>query len=226
MLKELLIIIPIAIFFGAVQVEAYTGFVPGITLTKEVSNEQTLLAEQKLNLTNRYAEPYINDVFKDNILLNLAYMAGTVQNAGQINWDAVRAPSSYSFTLQPGEVFAYHDNVLPQYEGRVVQGTNTSFGAADGYRSSGLLYGDGVCHFASLINMTARDAGLEVVAPTNHDFAMIPDIDPMYGTAIYYAYGQPEINMQQNLYVENTFAVPVKVVFENTGDSLVVRIYK
>ncbi len=226
MFKKLVIIIPIAIFFGAVQVQAYTGFVPGITLTKEVSKEQTLLADQKMDLTNRYAEPYINDVFKDNILLNLAYMSGTVQSAEQINWDAVRAPSTYSFTLQPGEVFAYHDNVLPQYAGRVVQGTNTSFGATDGYRSSGLLYGDGVCHFASLINLTARNAGLGVVAPTNHDFAMIPDIDPFYGTAIYYAYGQPEINMQQNLYVENTFDTPITFVFENTGDSLVVSIYK
>mgnify|MGYP004417309561 CR=1 FL=1 len=225
MFKKLLLIIPIAIFFGAMQVQAYSSSVPQATAIKEQSHQQ-LLSKDEMSLQNRYSNAYINDVFKDNILLNLAYLSGRVENASQINWDDVRTPSTYEFTLQPGEVFAYHDDVLPEFEGRIAKIGGSHFGAIDGYRSSGALYGDGVCHFATLINWAARDAGLKVVAPTNHNFAVVPGIDPMYGTSIYYDPNQPTVSQMQNLYVENNLDVPVTFVFNNKGDALEVSIYK
>lgn len=226
MFKKLLTIIPIAVFFGSVQVQAYNAVMPDVPMTKEATTAMKQISSQQVSLNNRYGDQYVSNVFSDNILLNLAYMSGRVQNAGQINWDEIRKPSTYSFTLQPGEVFAYHDNVLPEYQDRVVKVTNAHFGAQDGFLAVNNLYGNGVCHLASLINWSARDAGLKVTAPTNHDFAMIPGIDPIYGTAIYYMEGTPEVNMQQNLYVENTFETPIKIVFENTGSDVIVRVYK
>lgn len=225
MFKKLFIIIPFAVYSGAVQVNAYTGVLPSST-HKEVVIEKTFLAEQTMDLSIRYPEPYINGVFKDNILLNLAYLSGKVQNAAQVNWDEIRKSSSYEFTLQPGEVFAYHDGVLPQFEGRVTKIGGSHFGGEDGYRSSGYLYGDGVCHFATLINWTAQSAGLQVTAPTNHNFAPVPGVDPIYGTSIYYAYGQPEVSGMQNLYVENTYEYPVTIHFTAEGNSLKVSIYR
>lgn len=229
MFKKLLTIIPIALFFGAVQVQAFNAVVPSASFAKETQVEMKLIGQQEMSLLNRYGinpEGADNIAYRDNILLNLAYMSGKVHNAGEINWDAVRAPSSYAVTLQPGEVFAFHEDVLPEYEGKVVASTNAHFGAQEGFKSSGGLSGMGVCHFASIINWAARDAGLKVTAPTNHNFAIIPDIDPMYGTAIYYMTGTPSINMQQNLYVENTFDSPVKLVISYENNSLKVSVYK
>jgi hypothetical protein len=226
MFKQALIIIPFAVFIGASQVQAFSAALPSANTVREAQTERTLLAQQELDLSIRHVDPGINGVFKDNILLNFAYLSGRVNNASQVNWDEVRKPVTYEFTLQPGEVFAYHDSILPQYQADVVKIGGSHFGGEDGYRSSGYLYGDGVCHFASLINWTAQSAGLEVLAPTNHDFAMIPGIDRVYGTAIYYAYGQPEVSSMQNLYVKNTFDHPVTFAFESAGDTLTVRVYK
>lgn len=223
--KNLLIIIPFAVLIGAVDIHMNPAVMEA-ALSKDKVIQNTLIGSQSMDLTNRYMDPWVNDVFTDNILLNLSYLSGNVTNASEINWEEVRKPSTYEFVLQPSEVFAFHDDVLPEYQGRVVQTTNSQFGAEDGYLSSGRLFGDGVCHFASIINWAARDAGLKVTAPTPHDFAVIPGIDPFYGTAIYYMYGTPEVNMQQNLYVENTYDTPVRLVFENTGDKLVVSVYK
>lgn len=226
MVKKLLTIIPIAVFFGATQAQAFTAVLPSVSTINETYTEKTLLAKQDMDLSIRYANPVTNDVFKDNILLNFAYMSGRVQNARQVNWDEVREPATYEFTLQPGQVFAYHDSILPEFQKDVVKIGGSHFGSEDGYRSSGYLYGDGVCHLASLINWAARSASLEVVAPTNHDFAKIPGIDRVYGTAIYYAYGQPEISAMQNLYIRNNFDYPVTFAIESIQDSVSVTVYK
>ena len=100
------------------------------------------------------------------------------------------------------------------------------FDASEGFEYDGDLYGDGVCHFASLMNWAARDAGLEVVAPTPHNFAVIPDINAKYGTAIYDAAGETSTNEAQNLYVENITDKPVQFVFTYVNDVLTVSIYK
>jgi VanW like protein len=223
--KKLLIIIPFALSIGAAQAQAITVALPSLVTVKE-QNQGQLLASHSMSLADRYPVPSVNSVFRDNILLTLAYMAGTVKDASQINWDTLHKSASYTMTLQPGEVFAFHDGVLADFAGKQIVTTNAHFNASEGFRSDGYLYGDGVCHFASLINWVARDAGLEVVAPTPHNFAKIPDIDSKYGTAIYDAPGETAANEAQNLYVENTFDQPVRLVFTYANDTMTVSIYK
>jgi len=217
--KKLLVIIPFALSIGAMPVQALTIALPSVQSTNEKPSEQ-LLAQHTMSLADRYAVPSVNKVFADNIILTLAYMSGTVKNPSQINWDSLHTPASYTITLQHGEVFAFHDAILPEFSGKQTITTNAHFDGSEGFVSDGYLYGDGVCHFASLINWVAQDAGLKVIAPTPHNFAKIPDIDPKYGTAIYA--GDP----RQNLYVENTLDKPVKMVFTYKDDSMTVSIYK
>ena len=219
LIKKILILIPFALAMGTIQAEAVTVTLPVFPSTQQVS-QGLLLAQHSMSLDDRYPVPSVNKVFKDNILLTLAYMSGAVKNASGINWDTVRKPSTYTLTLQPGEVFAFHDDVLPEFVGKQIVTTNAHFDASEGFEYDGDLYGDGVCHFATLINWVARDAGLEVVAPTPHNFAKIPDIDPKYGTAIYAG------DSSQNLYVENTLDKPVKLVFTYANDTMTVSVYK
>lgn len=225
MFKKLLIFIPIAVAIGAIQTQAFSSALPRIPFVQAQAQTQ-LLAQQGMSLDDRYPIPSVNSVFKDNILLTLNYLTGNVKNSSDINWDSVRKSATYEFTLQPGQVFAFHDDVLPQFAGKSIITTNANFGESEGFEYDGDLYGDGVCHLASLMNWVARDAGLEVVAPTRHDFAKIPEIDPKYGTAIYYAAGDTSANEAQNLYIENTLNKPVQFVFTYENDNLTLSIYK
>jgi hypothetical protein len=206
-----------------------------ITLAKEpipfavhqvYSAKGQMLSEHSMSLQERYPNAAINTVFKDNILLNFSYLSGKVTDGSNINWNDVHATGTYEVVLKPGEVFAYHDDVLAQYQGKVVKTTNAHFNVSEGFKSDGYLVGDGVCHFASLITWAARDAGLSVVAPTNHDFANIPQVPKEHGTSIYYAPGQPSVNQMQNLYVENTTDRPVRLVFNYANDNLSVAVYE
>ncbi len=223
--KKLLILIPFALAIGTMQAEAFTATLP-IIMQKNQESLGQLLASHSMSLADRYPVPSVNEVFKNNILLTLAYMSGTVKVPSQINWDNLHKPFRYEMTLQPGQVFAFHDDVLPEFAGKQVVTTNAHFDATEGFLYDGDLYGDGVCHFASLINWAAKDAGLRVVAPTRHDFAKIADIDPKYGTAIYDAVGSDSANQAQNLYIENTFDKPVKLVFFYANNTLTVSVYK
>jgi len=226
MYKKLLILIPFALYFGVVQAEAKSLSIAGLTFTQQATEKKELLAEKNMPMNDRYPIVSVSDVFKDNILLTLGYMSGKVHNASDVHWDALHKPTSYTFTLQPGEVFAFHDNVLPEFAGKKIITTNAHFNAAEGFLSDGLYYGDGVCHFASLLNWAARDAGLKVTAPTNHNFAKIADIAPEYGTAIYYAQGEASTNEQQNLYIENTLNTPVEFVLKYENNTLTASVYK
>lgn len=190
------------------------------------SSNERLLATREMSLEKRYANAFVNGVFKDNILLTLSYMTGKVQKPSDISWDAVNKDATYEIVLQPGEVFAYHDDVLPEYKGKVAKTTNAHFDAADGFRSSGTLYGDGVCHLASLMNWAAQDAGLKVESRVNHDFANIPEVPREYGTSIVTT-GTSSLNAQsQNLYITNTLDKPVRMVFDYKGGILKLEIYK
>jgi len=182
-----------------------------------------VLGGMQFSLSNRYPVESVSTVFADNILLTLAYMRGIVKD-DKVDWDTVKAPFTYSFVLQPGEVFAFHDSVLPEFAGKVVKTTNAHFGSQEGFKSDGYLVADGVCHLASLINEAAQHAGLKVVAPTNHDFAVIPEIPREYGTAIYYMPGQDSSNAQQNLYVENTKDKPIAITFVYKNNELSVEV--
>lgn len=181
-------------------------------------------AERSYSLTDRYPVQMVSDVFRDNILLTLAYMDNRVSDKGNINWSAVEKAQSYSFTLKPGEVFAFHDDVLPQFKDKVTQTMNAHFWWDEGYKSDGWLTGDGVCHLASFMYWVARDAGLETLAPTNHDFANIPDVPREYGVAIFYDPNASGSSALQNLYITNTFTKPVTFVFTYDGTGLDVKV--
>lgn len=179
-----------------------------------------------MSLENRYANKAVNDVMKDNILLTLAYMRGLVHNSSDIDWERVRKPFDYVFTLKPGETYAFQKDSLPEFEHSIVVTTDLHFASQEGFKSDGYLFGDGVCHLASLFYWAAKDANLTAVAPTNHDFAQIPEIPREYGVAIYSQPNEKNTNAHQNLYIQDNF--PVSVTFEVSydGKNLEVKIKK
>lgn len=152
-------------------------------------NREVVLAQHSLDLTSRDEVEIVNEVFAYNILLALDYLGED------------------GFTLEPGEVFAFHGNVLPEFSNFVVKTMNSKFYVEEGYKAIGGLGGNGVCHLASLINWVASDAGLEVTALANHNFAPVPGVPAEYGTSI------RSQSQNQNLYIRNGFAYPVTFVF-------------
>lgn len=183
-----------------------------------------VLASHSFSLEDRYDNSFVNAVFKDNILLTLAYLNGTVQNKNDISWDKVISSFSYELELKPGQEFAFHDQILPEYKGSVAKTTNAHFNYQDGFKSDGYLTGDGVCHLASLIYWTAKDAGLTAIAPTDHDFAKIPDVPKEYGVSIYAIPGAFEVSARQNLYITNSLNKTITLNFNYDGTNLTVSI--
>lgn len=182
------------------------------------------IASHKMSLENRYGNAYVNEVFKDNILLTLKYLEGSVTEANHISWEAVKKPFKYEFSLKPGEEFAFHNTTLPEYAGNIVKSTNAHFNYQDGFKSDGYLFGDGVCHLASLIYWVAKDAGLEAVSPTNHNFAKVPEVPKEYGVSISFRPNETYRSALQNLYITNNKETPVSFVFEYDGKDLKVSI--
>jgi len=164
--------------------------------------------ERTFSLTDRYPDAWVNDVFRYNILHTLDLMNS----------------KSYSFTLNPGQVFAFHEDVLPQFEGKVTATMHAHFNYTDGFKSDGYLTGDGVCHLASFIYWVAKDAGLAALAPTNHNFAHIPEVPEEYGVSIFFLPGAHDSNAQHNLYITNTFDKPVQFAFAYDGTRLSVKV--
>lgn len=182
------------------------------------------LAQKSMSLEKRYNNEFVNNVFKDNILLSLNYMDGEVGGKNDIVWSDVEKPKNYSFTLKPGESFAFHDQILPEYDKSVVKTTNAHFNFQDGFKSDGYLTGDGVCHLASLIYWAAKDAGLSAYAPTNHNFAKINEVPKEYGVSIYALPGAFETSARQNLYITDNLDSPVTFVFNYDGENLSVNV--
>lgn len=181
------------------------------------------LASHTISMENRYRVESVNQVFKDNILLTMRYMQGEVQKGDKINWQEIDKPFEYEFTLKPGEKFAFHDIVLPEYKNGLVKTTGAHYNYQEGFKSDGYLMGDGVCHLASLIYWAAKDADLKAYAPSNHDFAAIPDVPKEYGVGIY---NIPSANQgaNSNLYIENSKDKDVHFVFEYKENNLSVTI--
>lgn len=184
-----------------------------ITASKAVAGDyllgtESVRAQRSFSLANRYPDPWVNDIFRYNILHTLDRMNS----------------KSYSITLNPGEVFAFHEDVLPQFEGKVVKTMHAHFNYADGFKSDGYLTGDGVCHLASLIYWAAKEAGLPALAPTNHDFANIPEVPKEYGVSIYYNPATHDSNAKQNLYITNTFDRAVQFAFAFNETRLTVKV--
>lgn len=178
------------------------------------------LSQVQYSLSNRYAVPTVNEVFSDNILLTLSYLEKKVERPEAIDWNVVRSEREVRFALHPGETFAFHDAVLPQYQGRVAQTTNAHFNAIEGFKSDGWLVGDGVCHLASFMYVAAKDAALQVEAPTSHDFAVIPNIEKRDGVSIY---SESSI---QNLYITNNKTYSIVFVFTYNKGALAISVEK
>lgn len=176
------------------------------------------MASHTISLSNRYEVASVNEVFKDNILLVLRYLDGSVKSKTDVNWENINSEYHYELSLKPGEEFAFHEHVLPDYSKNIVKTTNSNFNWTDGYKSDGYLVGDGVCHLASLIYWTARDAGLDSYAPSNHNFAQIPDVPREYGVAIL----SPE--PLGNLYITNNKENMVTFVFDYKNNNLTVSV--
>ena len=186
--------------------------------------EDHVVAQHEMSLDNRYQDKFVNNVFKDNILLNLAYLRGVVKSKADINWDELTKPFTYEFRLDPDKTFAFHEDVDQKYKDSLVKTTNAHFNAQEGFKTDGYLFGDGVCHLASLIYWVAKEAGLEAEAPTNHDFADIPDIPREYGVSIYSNPYSKGSNAQQNLYITNNKDKPITFKFEYQDNKVKVSV--
>jgi len=183
----------------------------GITTPRTLSNVS-------YSLSNRYSDAFVNDVFSDNILLTLAYLGGKVKMGDVISWESVEADWEVEFALKPGETFAFHDAVLEKYKGKVAVTTNAHFNSYEGFKSDGWLIGDGVCHLASFMYVAAKEAGLEVEAPTSHDFAVIPNIEKKDGVSIY------SENTLQNLYITNNQSKDISFTFVHKEKTLTIQV--
>lgn len=186
---------------------------------------EKVISEKEFSLNNRYPNQSVNEVFKKNILLNLAYMEGKkIDSPKNINWDEITKPFSFEFELEPDKTFAFHEDVDQKYKDTLVKTTNAHFNAHEGFKTDGYLFGDGVCHLASLMYWAAKEAGLSAEAPTNHDFMNIPDVPKEFGVSIYsnpYAKGS---NTRQNLYITNNKGKPITFKFEYNQDKIKVSI--
>ncbi len=194
--------------------------------TSSIPGDHNFLTQKNYSLLNRNKNIQINTVFADNILLTLAYMRGIVQKGHPISWDAVRAPFSYGFVLQPGETFAFHDSVSDKYRKSLKQTTNAHFIADEGFKSDGWLVGDGVCHLASFLKVAAEDAGLEVHVPSNHNFAAIADIPKADGVSIYYTPKSELTSSLHNLYITDSVSQPIAFLFEYNNSLLTISVTK
>lgn len=190
---------------------------------KDISPKGQTMAKTSMNLENR-AMPgsLMAEVMRDNILLTTAYMRGIVPDRSNIDWDEVRKPFDYTFTLKPGEVFTFQKDAFSEYEAGVVKTVDVNFGAQDGYKHDGYLMGDGVCHLASLLYKAAKNAGMHTYAPTNHDFMAIPEVEREYGVSIYSIPGEKAANSQQNLYIKNDKNGPIefKIIYDGNVISI------
>jgi hypothetical protein len=174
-----------------------------------------ILAEESLDLTQREPNQEANQSYADNILLALHYLKGDVTLP--VDWESMREPFTVSFALQPGEIFAFHENVLAEFDDPAVT-MNSTFLTTEGYKSVWGLGGNGVCHLASLINWVASEAGLEVVAKANHNFALIPGVSREYGTSI------RSQSANQNLYIINSQDQTVIFTFKIINNELYLKI--
>ena len=52
-----------------------------------------------------------------------------------LNWDEVKKPFTYEFSLEPNKTFAFHEDVAPNYENTLAKHTNAHFNAQDGFKT-------------------------------------------------------------------------------------------
>lgn len=184
----------------------------------DTSFQNVSVSQHTISLSTRYKTDFVNEAMRKNILLSLSYMSGKTVD--------IKKSFQFYIVLHPQETFAFHDGLLPEYKEKSVKTGNAHFNYKEGFVSDGYLIGDGVCHLASLIYWAAKDAGLSAVAPTNHNFAEIPEIPKEYGVAVYYYPGRHGTNAKQNLYVTNNKDTDIYMQFEYDGENVGVNVVR
>lgn len=187
---------------------------PLVSSSAQLTSAQTELESLALggiDLSQRHPNAQINEGFKENILLNL---------------DFLNQAGNGKIVLQPGEVFAFHKNILPEFNENTVVTQESEYRPKEGYKLVAGLYGNGVCHLASLMNWVASEAGLAVTAQVNHNFAPVPGIDKKYGTSIKFYPNIGGTSERQNLYIRNNQDLPVLFSFKLEGNWLWFSILK
>lgn len=192
----------------------------------EMPANMVSLASRDISLDKRHSDQSVNKVFKDNILLALAYLNNSIQKDRPIDWSYVEKPNVIAFRLNQKESFAFHDVVFDSYKSSVVKTTGAHFSSSEGFKSDGYLVGDGVCHLASLIHWVAKEAGLEVESFVDHSFAVINEIPGEFGTSIYVQPDETESSSRQNLYITNNKDHPVLFYFEHDAQTLRLSIFE
>lgn len=177
------------------------------------------IATHEISMSRRYADPFVSNVFKENILLTIAYGRGIAAVGKPVDWKLVDEPFHWTFTIEPDQVLSYHDTLLSQYEGARVF-TPAHFWGEEGFKSDGWLIGDGTCQLASLMRWVAEDSHVAVEARVNHDFAAIPEVPKAMGVSIF------SKNAEQNLYIKNTSGRPIEFSFDYSGEILRVSTYE
>ncbi|RJP47562.1 MAG: hypothetical protein C4584_00205 [Armatimonadetes bacterium] len=215
-------------------------FSPVNSSSANLALNETVLASHTMSLETRHPVPSVNEVFSDNILFALHYFKGDEASmrldeakpmASSVDWEKVREPFEFEIELKSGETFAFHKNLLPEFKKDLVKAGRSSFSYDDGYKAIAGLYGNGVCHLASLIKWVVSDAQFEgkklgLVSRVNHDFAPVPEIDRKYGVSIYYAPDGSRGSASQNLYVTNIHSFPIKLVFKADKSKVEFKIVK
>ena len=84
--------------------------------------EGIILSKREISLNNRQSDRFINNIFKDNILLTLSYMDGKISPEKQIDWEKVRKEESFEIRLDSNETFAFHEDVLPEHKNKISKG--------------------------------------------------------------------------------------------------------
>jgi len=84
---------------------------------------EPVLASETLDLSYRFSEPSVSEGFKQNILIAVGYL---IKNG--------------NIVLQPGEVFAFHKNILPEFRNEKVITQESGFSVKDGYLYVGGLF--------------------------------------------------------------------------------------
>jgi len=192
-----------------------------------INTTESELATHDLNLNDRLTNPSGNKIFRDNILLYTSYL-------DTLDYPRYRVAKSFTedetlsseFVLNSSETFAFHSQLLPEYQNITVKYLNLKLKSDEGFEFFGGLMANGICHLASLMNWTAQDAGLTVVAPTNHSFYPIPDIPRQYGTSIYLLPQSTLETQKQNLYITNSYPFAVKFIFNLKDNILNLKIVK
>lgn len=202
------------------------------TLTKiqrQVVKSAPALSSQKIWIRDADVGP----VLRDNIILQLHYIkgdvleftkSGVVTSPNDLDWEALRKPFSGYFILNEVETYAFHKDLLPEFNNEKTIATSANFGWIDGFKSYGGLSGNGVCYLASFMNWVSADANLSVTAKVNHDFYPVPGVPRAYGTAIYVFPGS-SIGQDQNLYITNNLGRPVAFFYAFDGEQIEMKVF-